>query len=199
MGRPRIHDDDTRAALLVAAGRLLAEEGAGAVSLRRLAEQVGASTQVIYSLFGSKQELIRAMHRAGFESLDEHLAAVASDDDAASHLRALMLAYRASARAQSHLYDVMFACPFPEFEPDEADQRLALGTLERLRTAVGHHVESGALPGQDPDELTLQFWALAHGLASLERNGALGDTDAAEATWHAATSTFLRGLARSQG
>ncbi|WP_052667887.1 TetR/AcrR family transcriptional regulator [Nitriliruptor alkaliphilus] len=195
MGRPRIHDERTREALLRAAGRVLAEEGAGAVSLRRLADEVGASTQAIYTVFGSKHGLIQAMHRAGFENLDTHLADVAPDPDPTTHLRGLVLAYRASAASQPHLYEVMFGCPFPEFEPDEHDQRLALGTLARLRTILDGHARSGALAGHDPEVLTLQIWALAHGLASLERSGALGEPAEAEAIWRSTVDTFLRGLA----
>lgn len=195
MGRPRIHDERTRAALLEMAGRLLADQGPAAVSLRRLAEEVGASTQAIYTLFGSKQGLIRAMHREGFETLDHHLAAVEHDDDLAAHLRALVLAYRASALARPHLYDVMFACPFPEFEPSEEDQRLALGTLERLREALRRHADAGALAGHDPDRLTVQVWALTHGLASLELQGALGDAADAATVWTSAIDLVSAGIA----
>ena len=197
MGRPRIHNERTRAALLEAAGRVLAEQGPAAVSLRRLAEEVGASTQAIYTLFDSKQGLIRAMHREGFETLDRHLAAVEHDDDVADHLRALMLAYRASALARPHLYDVMFACPFPEFEPSEEDQQLALGTLERLRETLRRHADVGALPGHDPDRLTLQVWALAHGLASLELQGALGDPAESKAVWTSAIDLVTAGIANA--
>ena len=194
MGRPRIHDESTRAALLEAAGRLLAEHGAGALNLRRLASDVGASTQAIYSLFGSKDGLVRAMHRTGFETLDEHLAAVTLSGDAISDLCDLALAYRASALAQPHLYEVMFACPIPEFEPNEEDQQLALGTLERLRTTVRRHTHAGAFASADPDELSIQLWALAHGLATLELQSALDDiTDPAQ-TWRSAFRALLTGL-----
>lgn len=194
MGRPRVHDDTTHAALLVAAGRIVAGEGPAALSLRRLADAVDASTQAIYSLFGGKQGLIRAMHREGFEGLDGHLAAVTPDDDPAVHLRRLMLAYRASALEQRHLYDVMFGCPFPEFEPADEDQALALGTLDRLRVVLHQHVDAGTLARHDPDRLTLQLWALAHGLASLELQGALGETEAADPIWASAIDTMLAGL-----
>ena len=197
MGRPRVHDDTTRAALLSAAGRIVAEEGPAALSLRRLAETVGASTQAIYTLFGAKDGLIRAMHREGFATLDRHLDGVAPDDDPAAHLRALALAYRDSALAQPHLYDVMFGCPFPGFVPSDDDQELALGTLERLRAALHQHTRAGALAGRDPDRLTLQIWALVHGLASLELKEALGDAEAAEAIWTEAVDAMLVGLSRA--
>ncbi|HUH06578.1 MAG TPA: TetR-like C-terminal domain-containing protein, partial [Egibacteraceae bacterium] len=105
------------------------------------------------------------------------------------------LAYRAAALEQPHLYDVMFACPIPEFEPSEEDQRLALGTLERLRSAVRRHCEQGALGDGDPDALTLQLWALAHGLASLELQRNLGAPGDAERHWRSAFSAAIAGYA----
>ena len=194
MGRPRIHDEATRDALLEAAGRLLAEHGSGALSLRRLASEVGASTQAIYSLFGSKEELVRAMHRTGFQALDEHLAAAPLSGDAVADLCALALAYRTSALAHPHLYEVMFACPIPEFEPNEADQQLAMGTLERLRTIVTRHAQAGVFASCDPEQISIQLWALAHGLATLELQGALdGAADPAQ-TWRSAFHALVTGL-----
>jgi len=58
-----------------AAGDLLRREGPGAVTVRRLAAQVDASTTVIYSLFGSKDGIVAAMFRDGFTNLDNHLTA----------------------------------------------------------------------------------------------------------------------------
>lgn len=194
MGRPRIHDDDTRAALLEAAGRIVSEQGPAALSLRRLADEVGASTQAIYTLFDAKPGLIRAMYREGFTTLDRHLAAVEPRDDAVAHLRELLLAYRASARQQPYLYDVMFACPFPEFEPSEEDEILALGTLDVLRTALLHHQEAGVLPAGDIEPLTREIWAVGHGLASLELQGALGEPEPAAAIWSSTIDHLLAGI-----
>jgi AcrR family transcriptional regulator len=196
MARPRIHDDDTRTALLAAAGRIVATDGPGALSVRRLADAVDTSTQAIYSLFDSKQGLIAAMYREGFATLDRHLSSVPWDDDPVTHLRAMMLAYRASAREQPHLYDVMFACPFPDFEPSEAERQYALSTLDLLHQALQRHAEAGAFAGRDPWALTLQVWALAHGLASLELQEDLGPASNVEpeAIWTTAIEDMLAGI-----
>jgi uncharacterized protein YkwD len=62
MGRPREHTDATRAELLLAARRLLAEQGPAGLGLRGLALQVDTTTRAIYSLFGSKENLVRALY-----------------------------------------------------------------------------------------------------------------------------------------
>jgi AcrR family transcriptional regulator len=199
MPRPRTHDEATREALVDAAGELLAKHGSDALSLRRVAEQVGASTQVIYTLFGSKEGLIRAMFRQGFESLDRHLGSVPITGDPVRDLRDLGLAYRASARAHPHLYDIMFACPFPEFEPSEDDHVLIASTLERPKAMLQHYVERGDLSGIDPEDVCFQLWALAHGLATLELQYSLGPPEHAERHWRQAFEAIVRGyLAQSR-
>src|SRR5689334_15258908 len=134
MARPATYDQDTRDALLHAAGRILTEEGAAALTMRRLAAEVTATTSAIYALFGSKQEVLRAMYRQGFEGLAQRLGEVAEHDPVA-RVRALGLAYRHAALERPPLYQVMFACPVPEFTPSDADAELSLSTLMVLRDA----------------------------------------------------------------
>lgn len=168
MARSRTHDDDTRRELVDAAGELLRHGGAAAVTVRRLAAKVDASTTVVYSLFGSKDGIVAAMYRDGFANLDDHLTAALRDgQDPLQRIVALGLAYRDAARSRPHLYEVMFACPFPDFEPRPEDDEFALGTLQTLRDAVTAAVSDGRLTG-DIEELTYGTWGLVHGLASLE-------------------------------
>src|SRR5581483_373386 len=49
MGRPKEHGEETRERLLEAAARILTEEGAQAVTIRRVADEVGTTTRAIYS------------------------------------------------------------------------------------------------------------------------------------------------------
>ncbi len=181
MARPREHTENTRNRLLLTAGELLAREGPAALSLRRVAELAGTSTQAIYTLFDGKPGLVRAMYLQGFATLDRHLLTVEPRQSVREELCELALAYRASALAQPHFYHLMFSCPLPEFAPSESDQQQALLTLERLRAAVLRH--AAAFGDQDPEDITFELWALAHGLASLELQGALDSNERAERHW----------------
>lgn len=193
MARPRIYDDATRRDLVRAAGALVAERGPAALSVRAVAEGVGASTSAIYGLFGSKAELVRAMFVAGFESLAEKFERVATTDDPLADLLELGLAYRANALSEPHLYQVMFGRPFPEFAPDEQDATLALGTLDVLRNAVRRCFDAGLLPDHlEVEDVTLGLWAQTHGLASLELGGALGERG--EPFWRAQLTAHVTGL-----
>ncbi|WP_052667660.1 TetR/AcrR family transcriptional regulator [Nitriliruptor alkaliphilus] len=197
MARPRVYGESTRRELIDAAGALLAERGPAALSVRAVAEAVGATTSAIYALFGSKAELVRGMYVAGFAALDDHLAAVPVTDDPWRDVLELGLAYRASALAEPHLYRVMFDRPVVEFVPDADDAALALGTLAHLERATARIEATLGLPrGLDLATATRALWARAHGLATLELAGGLGD--GGEALWRAVLLADQHGW-RSRG
>lgn len=193
MGRPKEHGEETREQLLEAAARLLSEEGVDAVSVRRLAQEVGTSTRAIYSLFGSKDGLLAAMYRRAAETFNRLHQAVPVQTDPLDELIPLGLAYRQSALEEPHLYGLLFGGAVPGFRPSEEDMRLA----QRSQVRVVDTLERAAKRGQlkrDPWRIADEGWGLVHGLASLELMGCLGPPEAAEATWRGALETMLAGL-----
>ncbi|MBY5162006.1 TetR/AcrR family transcriptional regulator [Salsipaludibacter albus] len=193
MARPRVHDDTTRERLLDTAGTILRRDGATALTVRRLADDAGVSTSAIYSLFGGKEDVVRAMYREGFANLARLQAAVETDDPA-TRLHRHALAYREAARSRPHLFDVMFACPFPEFEPSDSDQALSMGTLEALQDAVVEGIRTGVVAG-DPAVVTMALWSTVHGLATLELAGSLDVATDADEVWATTIDAVLAGLA----
>jgi AcrR family transcriptional regulator len=193
MVRPTTYDAATRAALIDAAAAAVAAGGPDAVTLRGVAAAVGATTSAIYALFGSKEQLLRAVQREAFAGLARELERVPSGGDPLDELLELGLAYRRSALARPSLYLVMFSRD-PRLVPTEpADAAAATATLGRLQGAVGRAQAAGALPGRDPGDITLELWALVHGLASLELLGALGDAAAADRHWQRALQAAVAG------
>lgn len=195
MARPRNRDyDELRRELIDAGGRLLAAEGPAALSTRRVAQQAGVSTTAVYNLFGDKAGLVREMFLEGFERLAAAFAAVPRTDDPVADLLALGHAYRASALANPHLYELMFGRPVPEFRPDaEAGARIQ-PTFDALVAAVGRCVRAGAFAAAEPYDVAVRLNALAHGLCSLELRGALGDAADSLRHWDDAFATMVRGL-----
>jgi AcrR family transcriptional regulator len=191
VGRPREHDEDTRDQLLEAAGRILHEQGAQALSVRGLADEVGTTTRAIYTLFGSKQELLRSLYRGGFENLYRQQSAVPITGDPEADLVALAHAYRSTALENRRLYSLMFDA-MPGYDPAPEDREFARQTLVQVRDAVRAGVGSGRLPN-DVRGITLQVWALVHGLATLELQGLLGDADSAKRYWTDAATALVRG------
>ena len=66
---PRPADPAIRAALIEAGARILAVDGPGALSTRRLATETGTSTMAVYTYFGSMDGLRRAIRAEGFARL----------------------------------------------------------------------------------------------------------------------------------
>src|SRR5690349_24877617 len=108
MARPRVHDDALRSRLLEEASAVVASGGAAALTVRDLAARAGTSPSAVYSLFGGRDELIRAVGDEAFDRFAQRLAAVPRTQDAAADLLGLGLAYRQNALADPHFYRVMF-------------------------------------------------------------------------------------------
>jgi AcrR family transcriptional regulator len=174
------------ARLIDEAGRILAAEGVGALTLRKLAARSGTTTMAVYTLFGDKHGLLAAMHNEGFARLGaatERAVADAEDDPIAA-LAALGLAYREAALANPHLYNLMFGGAVPGFVPDEASQAAADSTYQPLVMAVQRCLDAGRLAGADAEQIASYLWSVSHGVVSLEISGKLpGDAEARAKTY----------------
>jgi AcrR family transcriptional regulator len=192
VSRPREYSDALRQQLLETAAHLLATEGPQGLSTRRIAAAAGTSTTAIYSLIGSKQELVRQLYLEGFRRLDARQRAVPLTDDPLADLTSLSSAYHQSALDSPELYQVMFGSPVPEFRPNPDDATFALGTLQMCVEAVSRCVDVGVLAG-DPENIAHEVWAVLHGVTSLELRGMLGPTEAARARLESVIQAVLEG------
>lgn len=171
---PRRADPDIRTALVEAAARVLAEEGPGAVSVRRVAKEVGTSTMAVYTHFGGKEELERAVCMAGFEGLARRLNRVRPTDDPIADIAALGRAYRRNALDAPHTFAAMFRRPVDEVLIDESDQQIAFATFATLVRATERAQRAGRFGSGDPFEMALHLWIGVHGLVVLELGAAMG-------------------------
>jgi AcrR family transcriptional regulator len=178
----KAHTADLATRLVDQAGQLLSAEGAGALTLRRLAAVSGTSTMAVYTLFGDKQGLLAAMHREGFTRLGDALSAASTPyDDPLEALAALGVAYRETALASPHLYDLMFGGPVAGFTPDAQGEQTAEAAYRPLVEAVQRCMDAGALVGPDAERVAFHLWAASHGMVSLELAGHVPGNAAARA------------------
>jgi AcrR family transcriptional regulator len=163
--------------VLAVAEDLFTRAGPQGLSVRRIADALGVSRQIVYSRFAGKPDLVRALHNEGFRRLTAHFAAVPGPAGSTTHVLAMARAYRASALASPALYGLMFGRPIAEFEPDDQARAVAAASFQPVVAAarawltvhVGSATESAALG------LALRIWAATHGVVSLEAAGLLGD------------------------
>jgi AcrR family transcriptional regulator len=189
----RQHGQDAlRSFLLDAAGRLLADEGPGALTMRRIAAEVGCSTTVLYTLFKNKDGLVSGLYREGFERFRRRIAALPPASDPIQRVRDLAAAYRAGALAEPNYYRVMFLGAVPSYTP--SGEALAAGdaTFAYLADAARACMDAGIYRPGDPYAVAQVLWSAAHGVISLELAGVLEpDEERYRAATSAATEWFL--------
>jgi AcrR family transcriptional regulator len=169
-----------RAAVLDLAVGLVAHEGVGALSMRRLANAAGCSTTVVYSAFGNKAGLADALFAEGFARFRARLDRVPADLDPLDRLIALRDAYRDNALANPHYYQVMFGAVIPDFVPSADALQAAHATLEVLVDQVAACVAAGVFSqATDPVAAAEALWVAVHGAVSLELSGHLDPETAA--------------------
>ena len=151
---------------ITAAARLIAErEGWGAVTIRRLAEEIEYSQPVIYSHFENKEAIVTAVAVEGFREITSaFLAAARGSTDRREALQNVATAYLAFALKHPALYEAMFTLPTSlRFAEAETRPELRAG-FEALAAVVAPF-------RADLEVATETFWASLHGLAQLERSG----------------------------
>ncbi len=195
MGRPREHGTATQTALLDVAGEILGAEGVEAVTIRRVADAAGTTTRAVYTLFGDKNGLLRALFRQMAEVMRRNHEAVGDLADPIEEIQLLAAAYRAGARQHPNLYDHYYRSIAPGTTTTAEDAALAYQTFERVLRTLHRLADDGHLGGRDVESTGLQLWALVHGLASLEIRGLLCTSEeSGRRRWRSAVAALLAGL-----
>jgi AcrR family transcriptional regulator len=133
------------------AGAILESEGPDALTMRRLAAELGIKAPSLYKHFPDKSAVESALIERGFRLWGGR--ARQSMTEPGDPLTNLAKAYRATASDQPHLYRLMTA-----------------GELDRSRIAPGLEEWSGAPIGElfTDGETARAFWAFMHGMCILE-------------------------------
>ena len=160
-------DVTTREALLAAAHDLLATEGPGALSVRRIAAAAGMSTMNVYSRFGGKDGVLDELFVAGFDRLRAAMAQAPATDDPLADLEGCGAAYRRFAQEHSTYYSLMFDRVVPDYQPSAAAEEAGLATLGVLAGRVERAMAAGMMARRDPFHVAMALWAFQHGMVSL--------------------------------
>jgi AcrR family transcriptional regulator len=195
--RGRLAEIDRRArgdrerAVLDAAAVVLQKRGPEGFNVRAVARAAGASTIVVYTLFGSRDALLSALQKDGLERLADALAGVSAADPLA-RLGAMALAYLAFARANPQYYLALSVAPGAggEFARAARSSR-AFGLLAHCVRAC---MKDGLLTKRDPDVVADGLWALVHGIVSLDLGGYFRSADEGHARLVGAGVALLRGF-----
>lgn len=194
MPRPKLRTDELRGSILEVALELLEDQGAAACTIRRIAKLAKTSPPALYELFGDKGGLLQAMYVEGFRRLGAVFAALPPSDSPRADLEASLHAFRAFALAQPALSELMFSRPFTAFDPSAhaAEDAAALAAVRRHLVRGVARCAPGA---SDPSDAAHALLALAMGLATQERAGWLGSTEASRTRrWTLGVRALVEGL-----
>lgn len=182
-----------RETVIVAARRMIVEDGLEAVSLRRLAGVLGVTAPALYAYVSDKGDLLQAVANAELARLMDRFSLI-EDGSSLERLRQLLHTYLDFTREQPELFRTMFNYPphVPAYTtPETVKQTYGIKTpLDIIEEAI----EDGHIREIDPAMVALILWVAAHGLAHAQLIGVPFDSDFGDVLTEQVIDTMLRGL-----
>ena len=161
-----------RSQLVEAAARRLSEHGRDGLTVRSLAGDVGASTQVVYTHFDGLDDLLAEVWREGYRRFAVALDAPVITDDPVADFVEQGWRYRHFARTNPHLYRVMFGEGLVEIEHWSAeDAEASSATFVQLLVRIERCIEAERWVVDDVWTAGDVIWGMVHGLVLIELPG----------------------------
>jgi AcrR family transcriptional regulator len=192
--RAKQRTEQLREHIVQTAIAMLAADGVGGFTTRKVAERAQTSPPAVYELFGDKAGLVREVFFEGFRLLGDRFGSLPESDDPRADVLRTVHAIRTFVRANPVLAQVMFSRPFADFDPGPAELEAGAVTREFIVHRVQRCVDAGIIAG-DRVDIAHGLLALAQGLATQETAGWLGSTRASvNRRWDLAVHALLAGL-----
>ncbi len=169
MGRPPSRENLPRY-ILDHTRHLLVQEGYDALSMRKIADEIGYSATTIYNYFAGKDGLFHALIEEGLEDLYNTLEEVsaAHEGDPVEQLRAVCSAYITYGLENSEYYEIMFMMRPERMKRYPAEKyRDARRKLEIFATILLDGKKAGLFEVHDARVASNTIWAFLHGVVSL--------------------------------
>ena len=184
----------TEATIVSVARSLLAEGGAGACSMRAVAEGSGITAAAIYKHFRDKAALIDHVVGLSFQAFERSLmdSIAPLPPGSFARLAALGEAYIRFAEEHQEEFKVLFM-PLSGGRKKLSDVP-GEGGYRVLRQCVVEAIEAGSIRDADPDLVAFYLWSRVHGIVMLLLACDFGEVIEAEGGPH---SLNLFGLTRS--
>lgn len=165
-------DQTTSDKILAAARALLEQDGAAAVSMRRVADAVGITPMAIYRHFANRDTLLKNVADAAFMEVAREWSTHARHPDLMHALRHSMEHYLDYALRHPHMFDYNFSVARDDARRFPEDFRARCSpTLNVVADMLAEGMRQGLLRPGDPWNIAMTLWAQAHGLIALYRAG----------------------------
>ena len=176
MARPANTEvDNARMRVRLADGALtlFRQHGLEAVTLRRLAMQMGVSHTMLYRYFESKEALFTAVRLASLHALQQQLdAADDTAQDSLSRIRAVSEALIRFGIEHAREYRFLFSAEQPALAENAELLALRHGVFDHI-VAIAEAAAAQGVITMEPRTWVHMAWALLHGLLTLNESNQL--------------------------
>ena len=170
MALTRITADD----VVDRAEQLIDHEGVEALSVRRLASELGVSRQIVYTHFTGMRDVLEQLHLRSGRYLTDSVLGLEAPIGSDERLVSAAHAYVSYSRLRPAMFELTFGQPVPGFVPsDETTAALRkvfrvriVGLIEEWCDANVIEIEPKAMLDR-----ARVYWSAVHGLVTLERAG----------------------------
>jgi AcrR family transcriptional regulator len=166
----RPNREEVRASILKTARDIAAVDGWAAVTVRKVAEQIGYTAPIIYEHFGSKDEMLNQVLKQGYDMLYESMKkGMADTKTGEERVRALVMGFWGFAHETPELYHLMYgmegARATSEKARDYAAPMVAFIAEELIRFDPEH------ISPENVSRIMVEAWGTVHGMIALEMSG----------------------------
>lgn len=184
--------------ILTHACELYLQGGLEAVSMRRLARELGVTPPALYKHYASREEILLDVVSEAYRLCSEHLTQALSGGTPTERFRLAGEGYLNFALAHDKYYEMMYTPPHTlgvEIYPEGLTARMA-GVGQFFNDRVRECIEAGLLqPHLDAQEVSLTLWAHAHGLISIYLRGCLHmDEEMFRQVYHESSHRVIHGM-----
>lgn len=184
--------EQLREMVLCAAETIVIEEGFSALTVRKIALQIGYTVGSIYMVFANMNDLIMHVKGRALDELAQQLQNQLSGASSEQQLQMIADGYLTFAHSHYHrwrlIFDALTDEPVPAWYQQKVDQLLAI-----VEVAC-----QACLPGQSQEQVHLAaraLWSGVHGVCVLSLNGSLGRAGVknVQATVQLLVENFIKG------
>lgn len=178
MPQKNYHHGDLKNALIKAGVDILAREGIGGLSLRKVAQQAGVSHAAPYAHFADKQALIAAISTEGYRMLFNQLWAVREkyQDDPKHQLVEAAWCYVHFAQTDPAHFRVTFSSAVEQEKDYPALVEMTGKTFAQVVEIVSACQKAGLLRPGPADAMAVTIWSIVHGFTALLIEGQISHT-----------------------
>ena len=163
--------------ILLAARRLLDQQGVEGITMRRVAKAVGLTPMAVYRHFANRDDLLDAVANEGFEQLAAQLKRSPPGGTPEQQLLKMSQVFLDHGLGSPRLYELMFLQPRIGARRYPSDFRKGGSpTANLVAQVIQQGMRKGKFHKEDIWQVVFEVGALSHGLIMLYLGGRIGSS-----------------------